>query len=89
MCVEDFIEEVCSHFDMLREHHFISKAQSSYQNSIKENLNENEILILLDFAENYSFIVQDAVQGYHWNNSQATLHPIVMYYFKEQLKCKL
>ena len=28
------------------------------------------MIILLDFAENYSFFVQDAVQGYHWNNSQ-------------------
>ena len=33
-----------------------------------------------DFSENYSFIVQDAVQGYHWNNSQVTLHPFVYYY---------
>src|SRR5207248_4208795 len=30
--------------------------------------------------ENYSFIVQDAVQGFHWENSQATLHPFVVYY---------
>ena len=36
--------------------------------------------MLLDFAENYSFLVQDAVQGYHWNNSQATLHPFVIYF---------
>ena len=27
----------------------------------------------MDFAENYSFIVQDAVHGFHWENSQATL----------------
>ena len=27
MFVEDFVEEVCSHFDMLREHHCIAKAQ--------------------------------------------------------------
>ena len=26
------------------------------------------------------FIFQDAVQGYHWNNSQATLHPVVLYH---------
>ena len=38
---------------------------------------------MLDFAENYSFVVQDAVQGYYWNNSQATLHPLVAYYRKE------
>ena len=26
------------------------------------------------------FINQDAVQGFHWENSQATLHPFVVYY---------
>lgn len=34
----------------------------------------------MDFAENYSFVVQDAVQGQHWNNSQTTLHPFAVYY---------
>ena len=43
--------------------------------------------ILLDFAENYSFIVQDAIQGYHWNNSQATLHAIVVYNKKSGILC--
>ena len=38
----------------------------------KENLKRNEALVILDFAENYSFVVQDAVQGFHWNNSHAT-----------------
>ena len=33
-----------------------------------------------DFSENYSFILQDASQGYHWNNVQATVHPFVAYY---------
>ena len=27
-----------------------------------------------------SFLVQDAAQGYHWHNSQCTLHPFVFYY---------
>ena len=36
--------------------------------------------IVLDFAENYSFVVQDDVQGFHWNNSQVTLHPFVIYF---------
>ena len=25
-------------------------------------------------------MLQDAAQGFHWNNSQATIHPFVMYY---------
>ena len=33
-----------------------------------------------DFAENYSFIVQDEAQSFHWNNSMATVHPFVVYY---------
>ena len=45
---------------------------------LQKKLKENELIILLDLAENYSFIEQDAVQGYHWNNSQVTLHPIVV-----------
>ena len=46
----------------------------------KENLSGNELIILLDFAENYSFVVQDAAQGFRWENSQATLHPFVEYF---------
>ena len=36
--------------------------------------------MLGDFAENYSFVVQDEVQGYHWNSSQCTLHPTMIYH---------
>ena len=28
----------------------------------------------------HSFVAQDVVQTFHWNNSQATLHPYVVYY---------
>ena len=33
-----------------------------------------------DFAENFKFVVQDEVQGFHWNTQQITLHPVVIYY---------
>ena len=36
--------------------------------------------MICDFSENYSFLLQDAAQGFHWNNSQATIHPFVAYY---------
>ena len=63
----------------LCEHHFIAKAQPHYLRTLKENLQQDEVIILLDFAENYSFVIQDAVQGFHWGNSQATLHRLVVY----------
>ena len=39
-----------------------------------------EVLVIGDFAENYSFVLQDEIQGYHWTNSQATIHPFVVYH---------
>ena len=42
--------------------------------------NLRECIIFLYFAENLSYIVQDLVQGFHWTNSQATLHPFVLYF---------
>ena len=44
------------------------------------------------FRKNYSFVLQDAAQGFHWNNSQATLHPFIAYYlhgFGRDTPCEL
>ena len=45
-----------------------------------------EILVTVDFSENYSFILKDVAQGFHWNNSQATLHPFVAYFVDRELR---
>lgn len=34
----------------------------------------------MDFAENVTFPVQDEIQARHFSKTQATLHPIVLYY---------
>ena len=65
--------------EKLTAHSFIGKCQSNYLRELKGNLEENEVIILGDFAENYSFVVQDEVQGFHWNNLRCTLHPVVVY----------
>ena len=77
---QDFIEKTCESFDSLRQHHYLSKPQASDLSKLKDELKDNEAVVLLDFAENYSFVAQDVVQTLHWNNSQATLHPFVVYY---------
>jgi hypothetical protein len=33
----------------------------------------------MDFAENYTYLLQNAAQGYHWTKDQCTLHPVVFY----------
>ena len=46
----------------------------------KKLLKEVSVLVL-DYVENYSFLVGDAAQGFHWSNSQATIHPFFNYYY--------
>ena len=75
----DYIDNVAGQIDKLTTHSYISKSQANYLRN-KISLPEDEIIILVDFAENYAFVVQNEVQGFHWNKSQCTLHPAVIYY---------
>ena len=82
--VEDFVSILCEMLYQLTEHHFISKKQNAYMKDLKSSLKPNESIIVLDFAENYAFVVQDAAQSFHWNNSQATIHPFVVYFINPE-----
>ena len=76
---EMFIDSLCSKVHQLTHHHFIAKCQSAYLKELKTSLNDDELIILADFSENYSYMVQDAAQGFHWDKGQCTLHPFVVY----------
>ena len=55
----------------------VAKQQAMFLQKTKANLLPGTVVVLGDFAENYSFVIQDAMQGYHRTNSQATIHPFV------------
>ena len=77
---EEFADLFCEKLEALRPHSFLAREQSSYFAARKSSLKLGEILVNADFSENYSFVLQDAAQGFHWNNSQATVHPFAAYY---------
>ena len=78
---DEFIENLAEKIVTLTRHSFTAKSQSAYMNNLKTNLKPTEEIILQgDFAENFSYVVQDEIQSFHWENSQATLHPFVAYY---------
>ncbi|XP_071944232.1 uncharacterized protein [Antedon mediterranea] len=78
---EEFIENLADKIVKLTRHSFTSKSQSGYMRNLKGTLQPMEEIILQgDFAENYAYVVQDEIQSFHWENSQATLHPFVAYY---------
>jgi hypothetical protein len=49
---------------------------------LKCNLQSGEFVVLCDFAENYSLVLQDEAQQFHWNNALPTIHPFVIYFKK-------
>ena len=61
LSVDEFIDLLVKNIDNLTAHSYISKCQARYLKSRKENLPDNSMLVLGDFAENYTFLVQDII----------------------------
>lgn len=76
----EFVEELCDHLLILKPHSFIAKKQTEYFEMRKKNLRPSEILIIMDFSENYKYVIQNASQAFHFNNDQCTIFPVVYYY---------
>lgn len=84
---DEFLESLVEKLLALKTHHFTAKTQSLYFRKLKEKLTSKECVVLADFAENYTFTIQDEIQSYHWNNQQATIHPFVYYYKNDANVC--
>ena len=89
--VSEFVEALTDKLYELCHHHFTKEVQSSYLTGAKATLDDQTCLILMDFAENHSFLLQDAIQGFYWQNEQATLHPFAVYYKDkhDELRCDI
>ena len=77
---EEFIESFSAAIIKLLRHHQVSREQSDAFRRAKDCQDDRTGVLVGDFGENYSFVVQDAAQSFHWDNSQCTLHPFVFYY---------
>ena len=84
--LDEYIENLVAKLEKLTSHSYLSKTQAEYLHDRNENMTENYVTISGDFAENYKFVVQDEVQGFHWNTSQITLHPVVILQRKQLIK---
>jgi len=81
--VDEFIQSFVECVPKVLHHDFVAKQQSKFLQECKLTIAPGTFIVVGDFAENYSFIVQDASQSFHWNNLQATIHPFVCYYRKQ------
>lgn len=77
---KEFVETLCENLAKLKPHDFIAKQQSAFLRHKKETIQQGEFIVMCDFAENYSFIAQNAIQKFHWRNDQCGIFTIVYYY---------
>jgi len=80
------LKNLSTDLSILLKHDFIAKSQGKYLEELKDSIGDGEFIVTLDFSENYSFHVQDAIQSQHWSKDQATLHVYVIYYKKNGAK---
>ena len=78
--IDEFVDLLATTVDDMTAHSYMSKAQSTYLMSQKENLDSDTCIAMLDFAENYQYVLQDEIQSFYWNNSQCSIHAAVIYY---------
>src|SRR6266516_6964473 len=74
---DEFIRTFVNCLPKVLNHDFIARQQAKFLLEAKSKLKAGEFVVVGDFAENYSFVEQDAAQSFHWNNLQATLNPFV------------
>jgi hypothetical protein len=78
---EELIESLLEKLLLLL-HSSTGTQQAMFLKELKFSLQSGEFVVLCDFDENHSFVLQDEAQWFHWNNAQATIHPFVTYFKK-------
>lgn len=63
--VTEFLIKLKDGLISLLPHVYIARQQALFLNEAKKNVNDENAVVLVDFSENYNFIVQDEVQGFH------------------------
>ena len=43
-------------------------------------MKDNEAVVLLGFAENYKFVIQDKVKSFHWNQQSCSILLVVIHF---------
>lgn len=83
----DFCDRIRRYIPKIALHCYIHRTQHEFIENLKTKLvSEKSIIAHIDFGQNYTFLIQDAVQSYHWSPPQATIHPFVLQYYDIEMK---
>ena len=59
------------------------RLQEQYFESLHDNINGQEILIQINFSENFSLTEQNGIQSAHWTNNEGTLFTVHLWVHKK------
>lgn len=84
----DIILKLENNLEGFLKHEFNIYHQYQIVKSLKDNLNENDCLIHMDFSENYNTKYSEEIQSFHFGGSrtQISLHTVVVY-TKNKTEC--
>lgn len=69
----NFCDRIRNYIPKVALHCYINKSQHDFLKSLRTRIvTEKSIIANVDFGQNYTFLIQDAVQSYHWSPPQAT-----------------
>ncbi|KAJ4425792.1 hypothetical protein ANN_27417 [Periplaneta americana] len=71
--LKSILTEINNSLPAFKCHVFVQKQQAKYFDEKKTGLKPGEVVLQVDYAENYSLILQDEVQSAHWQHPQVTL----------------
>ena len=77
---ENFLSTLVKESEAFREHIKRIRAQYEAIHTLKESLPPHQMVLQMDFSENYGCKCQEKVQSAYFNQTSVTLHPMVIYY---------
>ncbi|XP_017485824.1 PREDICTED: uncharacterized protein LOC108374346 [Rhagoletis zephyria] len=84
--LSDLLHELEIQLPAFKLHYFIKRDQEKYFKEKKNNLRDDELILQIDFAENYRLINQNEVQEAHFSYQQVTIFTCVAW-LRGQTEC--
>jgi hypothetical protein len=71
--INEAVADLQSQLRKFKEHFFVKRQQAEAFKTLKESVIEGEVILQIDFAENYLSLTQDEIQSAHWSHKQITV----------------
>ena len=78
--VFDLVKELSNELKPFASHVFIALWQRKQYKDLISNIPKENVVLLMDFAENYRCVNQDEIQAAYYQYQQATVFPVIAHY---------